>query len=122
MEGRIHAGRADQQSNVPVVMTREDVAAVISLLDETAPLVATRLDGSGVRSMEAVRIRVKHIEVQMTPLTVRAGQGDTDRCPTVPATLTPLLQHHRARVRTWHQQDAAQGHGEVDWPRALARP
>ena len=36
MEGSINAVRADKKINVPVVMTRDEVAAVISLLDGTA--------------------------------------------------------------------------------------
>jgi integron integrase len=121
MQGRITAVRADKQINVPVVMTREEVASVISLLDGTAQLVATLLYGSGVRIMEAVRLRVQDLDFQMTPLTVRSGQGDQDRCTTLPATLTPLLQNHLAGVRTRHQQDWAQGYGEVYLPHALAR-
>ncbi|MBI3303268.1 MAG: integron integrase, partial [Deltaproteobacteria bacterium] len=54
-------------------------------------------------------------------LTVRAGKGDKDRFTTFPATLTPLLQNHLAGVKTLHQQDLAQGHGEVYLPYALAR-
>ena len=50
--------------NVPVVMTREEVAAIISLLDGTAQLVAKLLYGSGLRIMEAVRVRVKDIDFQ----------------------------------------------------------
>jgi integron integrase len=121
MEGSINAVRADKEINVPVVMTREEVAAVISLLDGTAPLVAKLLYGSGLRIMEAVRLRVKDIDDQMKPLTVRSGTGDKDRFTTFPATLTPVLQNHLAGVKTQHQQDSAQGHGEVYLPHALAR-
>src|SRR6266446_2513343 len=121
LEDRIHAMRAAKKINVPAVMTREAVAAVILLLDGTAPLIAKLLYGSGVRLMEAVRLRVKDIDVQMKPLTVRSGKGAKDRCTTFPATLTPLLQHHLAGVRTLPQQDAAQGHGAVSLPHALAR-
>jgi len=91
MAGGINAMRADQQINVPVVMTRAAVAAVLSLMDGTAQVVAKLLYGSGWRITEAVRLRGKDLDVQMQPLTVRAGQGDKDRFPTVPATLTPLL-------------------------------
>jgi hypothetical protein len=48
----------------------------------------------------------------MKQLTVRAGKGDKDRFTTFPAALTPLLQNHLAGVKTLHQQDLAQGHGE----------
>jgi site-specific recombinase XerD len=53
LEGRINAVRADKKINVPVVMTREEVAAVLSLMDGTAQVVATLLYGSGLRIMEA---------------------------------------------------------------------
>jgi hypothetical protein len=40
MQGHIDAVRAGKRIDVPVVMTREEVAAVISLLEGTAQLVA----------------------------------------------------------------------------------
>jgi hypothetical protein len=40
LPGTINAVRADKKINVPVVMTREAVAAVISLMDGTAQVVA----------------------------------------------------------------------------------
>ena len=121
LEGRINAVRADKKINVPVVMTRDEVAAITSLVDGTAQLVAKLLYGSGLRIMEAVRLRVQDIDFPMKQLTVRSGKGDRDRFTTVPVTLTPLLQNHLAGVRTLHQQDLAQGHGEVYLPHALAR-
>ncbi len=121
LDGSIHAVRADKKINVPVVMTREEVATVISLMDGTAQLVAKLLYGSGLRIMEAVRLRVKDIDFQMKQVTVRSGKGDKDRITTFPTTLTPLLQNHLAKVKTLHQQDLAQGHGEVYLPHALAR-
>jgi integrase len=105
LQGRINAVRASKKINVPVVMTREEVASVISLLDGTAQLVAKLLYGSGLRIMEAVRLRIQDIDFQMKQLTVRSGKGDKDRFTTFPATLTPLLQNHLAGVRTLHQQD-----------------
>jgi integron integrase len=121
MKESINAVRADKKINVPVVMTREEVAAVISLMGGTAQVVAKLLYGSGLRIMEAVRLRVKDVDFQMKQLTVRSGKGDKDRFTTFPATLTPLLQNHLTGVKTLHQQDLAQGHGEVYLPHALAR-
>jgi site-specific recombinase XerD len=95
LEGRINAVRADKKISVPVVMTREAVAAGISLLDGTARLVAKLLYGSGLHIMGAVRTRVKDIDFRMKQLTVRSGKGDKDRFTTFPATLPPLLQNHQ---------------------------
>ena len=102
-------------------MTREVDTAIISRLDGSAQLMAKLLYRSGLRTMEAVRIRVKDIDAQMKPLTVRSGKGDKDRFTTVPTTLTPLLQNHRAEVKMQHQKDSAQGHGEVYLPHTLTR-
>jgi site-specific recombinase XerD len=121
LEDRITAIRAAKKVAVPVVMTRDEVAAIIARLDGTPQLVAKRLYGSGLRIMEAVRLRVKDIDSQMKQLTIRSGKGDKDRFTTFPATLTPLLQNHLVRVKTLHQHDLAQGHGEVYLPHALAR-
>jgi hypothetical protein len=51
----------------------------------------------------------------------KSGKGDKDRFITLPVTLTPLLQNHLAGVKTLHQQDLTQGHGEAYLPHALAR-
>lgn len=121
LQGSIDAVRADQKVHVPVVMTREEVAAVLALMDGTAQLVAKLLYGSGLRIIEAVRLRVQDIDYQMKQLTVRAGKGDKDRVTTFPASLTPLLQNHLVGVKTLHQQDLARGYGAVYLPHALAR-
>ena len=113
MEGRINAVRADKKITVPVVMTHDEVAAVLSLLDGPAHLGATRLDGSGLRIMEAVRLRGKDMADQMKPLTVRSGKGDQDRCTTFPASLTPLLQIHLAGVNVMATGDTGtRGYGD----------
>jgi integrase len=85
MQGRITAVRADKKSNVPVVMTREAVAAIISRIDGTAQLVANLLYGSGVRSREAVRLRAKDLDDPMQPRTVRSGQ-----VPAQPVSVTSI--------------------------------
>jgi integron integrase len=121
MEAPINAVRADKKAHVPVVMTREEVASVISLLVGTPQLVVKLLYGSGLRIMEAVRLRVQDIDFQMKQLTVRAGKGGKDRITTFPGSVTPLLQTHLARTKTLHQQDLARNAGEVFLPHALAR-
>ncbi len=102
-------------------MTRDEGATVLVLMDGTPQLVAQLLYGSGLRIMEAVRLRVQDIDFAMKPLTVRSGKGDKDRFTTFPATLTPLLQNQPARVNMLHQQDVAQGQGADYLPHALAR-
>jgi integron integrase len=121
LEGKIDALRADAKVHVPVVLTREEVALVISLMEGTPQLVVKLLYGSGLRIMEAMRLRIKDVDFAMKQVTVRSGKGDKDRVTTFPASLTPLLQNHLARVKTLHQQDLGAGLGEVYLPHALNR-
>ena len=121
MEGDINAVRADRKVNVPVVMTREEVAAVISLMNGTPQLVAKLLYGSGLRIMEAARLRIQDVDFGMKQITVRSGKRDKDRITTFPISVAPLLQNHLSKVKTLHQQDLSRGHGEVYLPHALSR-
>lgn len=53
----IDAVRAPRIINVPVVMTREEEAGLIPLLNGVPQLVVKLLYGSGLRIMEALRLR-----------------------------------------------------------------
>ena len=121
LEGDINAVRADRKVHVPVVMTREEVATVISLMNGTSQLVAKLLYGSGLRIMEAVRLRIQDVDFGMKQIIVRSGKGDKDRITTFAMSLVPLLQNHLSKVKTLHQQDLGRGHGEVYLPHALSR-
>jgi len=59
-------------------MTRDEVAKVISLTDGVPHLVIKLLYGSGLRIMEAIRMRVHDIEFELKAITVRSGKGDKD--------------------------------------------
>ena len=48
LDGKINAVRARKKLNVPVVMTREEVARIIALMEGTRQLVVKLLYGSGV--------------------------------------------------------------------------
>jgi site-specific recombinase XerD len=75
LEGVINAVRAPRKVNVPVVMTREEVARVIPFLNGAPQLVVKLLYGSGLRMMEALRLRVQDIDFQMKTILVRSGKG-----------------------------------------------
>ena len=68
-----------------------------------------------------MRLRVKDVDFEMKQVTVRSGKGEKDRFTTLPASLIPLLENQLQRVRAFHQQDLAHGHGAVYLPYALER-
>jgi hypothetical protein len=66
-------------------------------------------------------VRVKDVDVAMKQVTVRSGKGEKDRLTTLPASVIPLLQNQLQRVKAYHEQDLAAGHGAVYLPCALER-
>ena len=75
----IQAVRADRPVRVPVVLTIEEAKQVIAATRGTPQLVVKLLYGSGLRLMEALRLRVKDLDFEMRQLTVRDGKGSKDR-------------------------------------------
>lgn len=121
LEERIDAVRAERRVTVPVVMTRDEVMKVVSLLEGVPQLIVKMLYGSGLRVLEGVRLRIKDVDFQMKQVTVRGGKGDKDRLTTLSALVIPLLENQMRKVKVLHEQDLAAGHGAVYLPYALER-
>ena len=117
----IDAVRAERRRKVPVVLTRDETARVIPMVEGVAGLVVRLMYGSGLRIMEALRLRVKDIDFQMRQVTVRSGKGDKDRVSTFARSLTALFEEHLLKVKIFHELDLAKGHGAVWLPYALER-
>ena len=115
--GLVHAKASVR---LPVVLTREEVGAVLACLDGTPRLMATLLYGCGLRLLECCRLRVKDVDFGRNQITVRRGKGDKDRATMLPQSLKDLLAAHLERVRAQHARDLTAGAGWVELPHALA--
>ena len=113
--------RAKVPKRLPVVLTREEVMAVLTRLEGTHWLVASLLYGTGLRIMEALRLRVKDVEFSRKESLVRDGKGFKDRVTMLPVALAAPLAEHLKRVKALHEQDLAAGRGAVYLPYALER-
>ncbi len=76
---------------------------------------------SGLRLMEALRLRVNDLDLDRRELNARDGKGGKDRLTVLPESLVPALQEHLLAVRELHRSDLAAGWGWVLMPYALAR-
>lgn len=113
--------RAKKPKHLPVVLTREEVTKVLAQLSGVKWMVATLLYGSGLRLLEALRLRVKDVEFARGEIVVRDGKGQKDRVTMLPRTLVAPLQEHLQKVAELHQQDLTEGFGRANLPFALAR-
>ncbi len=111
--------QAKAPKRLPVVLTVKEVQAVMAGMSGTHALIAQLLYGSGMRLMEAVRLRVKDVEFSRREILVREGKGFKDRVTMLPdVVIEPLLRHFE-KVKMLHEEDLALGYGEVYLPYAL---
>jgi integron integrase len=113
--------RAKKPQRLPVVLTADEVRRLLRHLEGTHWLVACLLYGSGLRLMEAVRLRVKDLDFDHRAILVRDGKGAKDRVVTLPDGLVAPLRQHLEYVRLLHDKDLADGFGTVFLPFTLER-
>ena len=113
--------RARLPERLPVVLAREEVAAVLRYMSGTPRLMCALMYGSGLRLLECCRLRVKDVDFGRHEILVHDGKGRKDRVTVLPARLVPALRAHLERVQQQHVADVAGTAGYVALPGALAR-
>jgi integron integrase len=120
LEGIDEALRPKRPARLPTVLTREEVARLLAVLEGTHQLIGRLLYGTGMRLLEGLRLRVKDIDFARNQMVVREGKGFKDRVTMLPGSLKAELQRHLERARILHEQDLKAGLGAVYLPYALA--
>jgi len=115
------ATRAQRPERLPVVLTKQEVRAILDRTKGTVSLVACLLYGAGLRLMECMTMRVKDIDFARKEIVVRDGKGQKDRVTMLPEAVAEPLKKHLQKARALHDKDLAQGAGRVALPEAIAR-
>jgi integron integrase len=113
--------RPSRPPRLPVVLTREEAVRLLRVMPEKQALMARLLYGTGMRVMEAVRLRVKDVDFSAGHIVVRDGKGFKDRVTLLPESLRADLEQQLERARVIHEGDLAEGFGRVHLPDALER-
>ena len=103
--------RAKKAKKLPVVLTREEVKAVVTILSGSKWVMANLLYGSGLRLMECIRLRVKDVDFSYNHIVVRDGKGDKDRVTMLPLNVKNRLHRHLQEVKRLHERDLTEGFG-----------
>ena len=115
-------GRPKGHRRLPVFFSHDEV---LRLFDRVAQgeqrLVMQLLYGTGMRILEALRLRVKDVDFERRAVIVREGKGFKDRVVMLPLALVPVLREQLVRARTLWQDDRAAARGGVHMPNALSR-
>lgn len=113
--------RASRPKRLPVVLSVAEVRAVLAQLEGMCWLIANLLYGSGLRLMEAHRLRIKDLMFDRGELVVRDGKGAKDRMTMLPATLVSPLRDHVATLHERFLRQRRLAEPGVWLPEALAR-
>lgn len=81
LEGGVRARRPQR---LPVVLSRDETAALLAELTGPNALVASLLYGSGLRLLECLRLRIQDLDPARCQLTIREGKGARDRMALYP--------------------------------------
>jgi integron integrase len=119
LNGQVARAKVPQRR--PLVLTREEVARVLSHLRGPHHLVAQLLYGGGLRLLEALRLRVQDVDFGYRTISVRDGKGAKDRVTVLPEAVSEPLRLHLEAVKRLHRRDVRAGFGAVWLPYALAR-
>lgn len=107
--------------HLPVVLSVDEVRALLGLVTGTSGLILKLLYGTGIRVMKGVSLRVKDVDFTRGEILIRDGKGAKDRATMLPGSVVVPLREHLVRVRTLHESDLKAGLGAVQLPYALER-
>ncbi len=113
--------RPKKRQKLPVVLSSDEVFAVLAEMNGITKVMASLLYGCGLRLMECIRLRVKDLDFAQQQIVVRFGKGQRDRVTVFPNAYQKVLREHLKSIKKTHQEDLAKGHGSVYIPQALAR-
>jgi integron integrase len=113
--------RARRPKRLPVVLTQEEVRAVLAMSHGVEGLILSLLYGTGMRVMEGVRSRIKDLDFARGEILVRQGNGGKDRVTVLPGRLADPLREQVHGALLLHRFDLSEGFGEAYLPDALAR-
>lgn len=113
--------RAKRPSRLPTVLPKEQVTQLLASIPGVNGLIARLLYGTGMRLMEAMRLRVQDVDFDYRQIMVRQGKGAKDRATMLPDSLIVPLQEQLRHAKHIHELDLREGYGCVYLPYALAR-
>lgn len=113
--------RAKPSQHLPVVLSREEVHRLLLHVRGVEQLVLQLLYGTGMRLMEAVRLRIKDVDFERREILIRDGKGSKDRVTVLPQKLIEALQAQKHVALSLAQGDREANVAGVFLPFALAR-
>lgn len=117
----IDAVRAKETVRIPVVLTSNEVNAILSKLKQPYKTMIQLAWGTGMRKMEIFRLRIKDVDFERRSITVREGKGRKDRITILPECTIEELEYKVRQSLHFHSLDVEEGFSSVEMPYALEK-
>ena len=117
----VNAVRAKETVRIPVVLTTNEVNAILSKLKQPYKTMIQLAWGTGMRKMEIFRLRIKDIDFERRSIIVREGKGRKDRVTILPECTLEELENRVRQSLHFHRLDAEEGFSSVEMPYALEK-
>jgi integron integrase len=113
--------RAKRKPYIPVVLSRQEIDAILMHLSPPYGLVVKLLYGCGLRLSECLNLRVHCFNFDAGNLTVHDGKGQVDRTVPLPEMVVPELRTHLESLKDLHQRDLNRSYAGVFLVNALEK-
>jgi integron integrase len=117
----INRVRAKESSHLPVVLSQEEVRALLRNFLGVFEVMAGLMYGAGLRHRECRTLRIKDIHFDTGHIVIRDGKGQKDRVTVLPKSVCDKLKDVIRQAKIVHDTDLQQGLGRVYLPFALSR-
>ena len=112
--GRLHGlVWAKRRPYIPVVLSRNEVDAILLHLSYPYDLLVKLLYGCGLRLFECLQLRINHLNFDTMILTIHDGKGQKDRTVPLPEAILHELKNQIDRVYNLHKKDLESGYNGV---------
>ena len=105
--------RAKRKPYIPVVLSREEIDAILMHLSRPYDLVVSLLYGCGLRLLECLNLRIHCLNFDAGVLTIHDGKGQKDRTVPLPQKILPELQAHLESLKDLHRRDLTRDYDGV---------
>lgn len=118
---KLNFNKTTTQPKLPVVLTPEEVSKLFEEIPPSVLLPCYLLYGSGLRLMEAVRLRIQDIDFDYLSINIWHAKGGKHRRVTLAPELKKSLQEQIKKVNFYYQEDMQRSdYKGVYLPHALA--
>jgi integron integrase len=114
-------GPPQARGRIASVLTTGEVRAVLAAVPQSSSLLARLLYGTGMRLREALRLRVKDVDLARGIIIVRGSGRARERLVMLPQSLVAPLRRQLTCSRALWEQDRSAGRAGVWVPDALDR-